>query len=203
MTYKRKITGVQQSCLNKNNANQMRNIAIQQKGQVQEVQVAVKDVAQEAQEARVNCEEANVSQKLLLKDVEKKVKMKVKMKKKKFCSLLPNKKPYKPNKPHLFNKPNNAKWPNKPNKPHLFNKSNKAKRPNKPNKPYLFNKPNKAKRPNKPNNCLPKSIHYNNFNNFNFNKASKAKQLLLVAKCLPPHHLHRYSSTQMTEKSLY
>src|SRR5256886_15613844 len=125
----------------------MRNIAIQQKGQVQEVQVAVKDVTQEAQEARV--------------------KMKVKMKKKKFCSLLPNKKPYKPNKPHLFNKPNNAK------------------------------------RPNKPNNCLPKPIHYNNFNNFNFNKASKAKQPLLVAKCLPPHHLHRYSSTQMTEKSLY
>src|SRR6059058_44324 len=95
----------------------MRNIAIQQKGQVQEVQVVVKDAAQEAQEARVNCEEANVSQKLLLKDVEKKMKMKVKMKKKKFCSLLPNKKPYKPNKPHLFNKPNNAKWPNKPNKP--------------------------------------------------------------------------------------
>src|SRR5206468_11678937 len=70
----------------------MRNIAIQQKGQVQEVQVAVKDAAQEA---RVNCEEANVSQKLLLKDMEKKVKMKVKMKKKKFCSFLPNKKPYK------------------------------------------------------------------------------------------------------------
>src|SRR5438270_4801061 len=111
----------------------MRNIAIQQKGQVQEVQVAVKDAAQEAQEARVNCEEANVSQKLLLKDVEKKVKMK--MKKKKFCSLLPNKKPYKPNKPHLFNKPNNAKWPNKPNKPHLFNKPNKAKRPNGPTNP--------------------------------------------------------------------
>src|ERR1043166_5361737 len=173
----------------------MRNLAIQQKGQVQEVQVAVKDAAQEAQEARVNCEEANVSQKLLLKDVEKKVKMKVKMKKKKFCSLLPNKKPYKPNKPnkpHLFNKPNNAKWPNKPNKPHLFNKPNKAKRPNKPNKPHLFN-----------NNCLPKPVHYNNFNNFNFNKASKAKQPLLVAKCLPPHHLHRYSSTQMTEKSSY
>src|SRR2546423_7459394 len=127
----------------------MRNIAIQQKEQVQEVQVAVKDAAQEAQEARVNCEEANVSQKLLLKDVEKKVKMKVKMKKKKFCSLLPNKKPYKPN------------------------------------------------------NCLPKPIYYNNFKNFNFNKASKAKQPLLVAKCLPPHHLHRYSSTQMTEKSLY
>src|SRR2546430_13400267 len=121
----------------------MRNIAIQQKGQVQEVQVAVKDVTQEAQEARV--------------------KMKVKMKKKKFCSLLPNKKPYKPNKPHLFNKPNNAKWPNKPNKSHLFNKPNKAKQPNKPNKPHLFNKPNKAKRPNKLNNYLPKPIHYNNF----------------------------------------
>ena len=136
----------------------MRNIAIQQKGQVQEVQVAVKDAAQEAQEAQMNCEEANVSQKLLLKDVEKKVKMKVKMKKKKFCSLLPNKKPYKPN---------------------------------------------KAKRPNKLNNCLSKPIHYNNFNNFNFNKASKAKQPLLVAKCLPPHYLHRYLSTQMTEKSLY
>src|SRR5256714_10756311 len=120
----------------------MRNIAIQQKEQVQEVQVAVKDAAQEAQEARVNCEEANVSQKLLLKDVEKKVKMKVKMKKKKFCSLLSNKKPYKPNKPHLFSKPNNAKWPNKPNKPHLFNKPNKAKWPNKPT--YLTNpiKPN-------------------------------------------------------------
>src|SRR2546430_2309713 len=95
----------------------MRNIVIQQKGQVQEVQVAVKDAAQEAQEARVNCEEANISQKLLLKDVEKKVKMKVKMKKKKFCSLLPNKKPYKPNKPHLFNKPNNAKWPTNPTNP--------------------------------------------------------------------------------------
>src|SRR5436190_4841593 len=120
--------------------------------------------------------------------------MKVKMKKKKFCSLLLNKKPYKAKPSHLFNKPNNAKWPNKPNKPYLFNK---------PNKPHLFNKPNKAKRPNKPNNCLPKPIHYNNFNNFNFNKASKAKQPLLVAKCLPPHHLHRYSSTQMTEKSLY
>src|SRR5947209_17955778 len=106
----------------------MRNIAIQQKGQVQEVQVAVKDAAQEAQEARVNCEKANVSQKLLLKDVEKKVKMKVKMKKKKFCSLLPNKKPYKPNKPHLFNKPNKAKWPNKPNKPHLFNKRSEERR---------------------------------------------------------------------------
>src|ERR1043166_2529838 len=142
----------------------MRNLAIQQKGQVQEVQVAVKDAAQEAQEARVNCEEANVSQKLLLKDVEKKVKMKVKMKKKKFCSLLPNKKPYKPNKPnkpHLFNKPNNAKWPNKPNKPHLFNKPNNAKWPNKPNKPHLFNKPNKAKRPNKHNNCLPNPVHHN------------------------------------------
>src|SRR6266511_1446289 len=151
----------------------MRNIAIQQKGQVQEVQVTVKDAVQEAQEARVNCEEANVSQKLLLKNVKKKVKMKVKMKKKKFCSLLPNKKPYKPN---------NAKWPNKPNKPHLFNKPNKAKRPN---------------------NCLSKPIHYNNFNNFNFNKASKAKQPLLVAKCLTPHHIHRYSSNQMTEKSLY
>src|SRR5205085_7012871 len=111
----------------------MRNIAIQQKGQVQEIQVAVKDAAQEAQEAQVNCEEANVSQKLLLKNVEKKVKMKVKMKKKKFCSLLPNKKSYKPNKPHLFNKPNNAKWPNKPNN---------AKWPNKPNKFHLFNKPN-------------------------------------------------------------
>ena len=55
---------------------------------MQEVQVTVKDAAQEAQEAhqeqvvRVNCEEANVSQKL---DVEKKVKMKVSMKKKKFC----------------------------------------------------------------------------------------------------------------------
>jgi hypothetical protein len=55
---------------------------------VQEVQAAVKDAAQEAQEAyqeqvvRVNCEEANVSQKL---DVEKKVKMKMRMKKKKFC----------------------------------------------------------------------------------------------------------------------
>src|SRR5437868_7998509 len=72
----------------------MRNIAIQQKGQVQEVQVAVKDAAQKA---RVNCEEVNVSQKLLLKDVEKKVKMKVKIKKKKFCSLLPNKSPTKPN----------------------------------------------------------------------------------------------------------
>src|SRR5205823_12619701 len=107
----------------KKKANQMRNIASQQKGQGQVVQVAVKDAAQEAQEAQVNCEEANVSQKLLLKDVEKKVKKKVKMKKKKFCSLLPNKKPYKPNKPHLFNKPNNAKWPNKP---HLFNKPNKS-----------------------------------------------------------------------------
>ena len=95
----------------------MRNIAIQQKGQVQEVQVTVKDAAQEAQEARLNCEEANVSQKLLLKDVKKKVKMKVKMKKKKFCSLLPNKKPYKPNKPHLFNKPNKPTYSTNPTKP--------------------------------------------------------------------------------------
>src|SRR5205085_2019945 len=153
-----------------------------------------------------NWEEANVSQKFLLKNVKKKVKMKVKMKKKKFCSLLPNKKPYKAKPFHLFNKPNNAKWPNKSNKPHLFNKPNNAKwpnKPNKPNKPHLFNKLNKAKWPNKPNNCLPKSIHYNNFNNFNFNKASKAKQPLLVAKCLLPHHLHRYLSTQMTERSLY
>src|SRR2546430_8693000 len=133
----------------------MRNIAIQQKGQVQEVQVAVKDAAQEAQEARVNCEEANVSQKLLLKDVEKKVKMKVKMMKKKFCSLLPNKKPYKPNKPHLFNKPNNAKWPNKPNKPHLFNKPNKAKRPNKPNKPTYPTNPTKPNSPTNPTTVCP------------------------------------------------
>src|SRR5437764_11751734 len=73
------------------------------------------------------------------------------MKKKKFCSLLPNKKPYKAKPSHLFNKPNNAKWPNKPNKPHLFNKPNNAKWPNKPNKPHLFNKPNNAKWPNKPN----------------------------------------------------
>src|SRR5213082_3569581 len=86
----------------------------------EEVQVAVKDAAQEAQEAqkaRVNCKEANVSQKLLLKDVEKKVKMKVKMKKKKFCSLLPNKKPYKSNKPHLFNKPNKPTYSTNPTKP--------------------------------------------------------------------------------------
>src|SRR3989442_683916 len=145
MTYKQKITGVQQSGPNKNNTNQMRNIAIQQKGQVQEVQVAVKDAAQEAQEARVNCEEANISQKLLLKNVEKKVKMKVKMKKKKFCLLLSNKKPYKAKPTHLFNKPNNAKWSNKSNKPHLFNKPNNAKWPNKPNKSHLFNKPNNAK----------------------------------------------------------
>src|SRR3989475_12971485 len=113
----------------------MRNIAIQQKGQVQEVQVTVKDAAQEAQEARVNCEEANVFQKLLLKDVEKKGKMKVKMKKKKFCSLLPNKKPYKPNKPHLFNKPNNAKWPNKPNKPTYSTNPTKPNCPTNPTNP--------------------------------------------------------------------
>ena len=61
---------------------------------------------------------------------------------------------------------------------------------------------NKAKRPNKPNNCLPKPIHSNNFINFNFNKASKAKLPFLVANCLPPHDLHQYSSIQMTEKSL-
>ena len=63
MTYKRKITGVQQSGSKQTNANQMRNIAIQQKEQVQEVQVAVKDAAQEVQEvqeAQVNCEEVNV-----------------------------------------------------------------------------------------------------------------------------------------------
>src|SRR5438270_12984525 len=105
----------------------MRNIAIQQKGQVQEVQVTVKDAAQEAQEARVNCKEANVSQKLLLKDVEKKVKMKVKMKKKKFCSLLPNKKPYKPNKPTYSTNPTmpngptnttNPTYSTNPTKPH-------------------------------------------------------------------------------------
>src|SRR5256886_13103090 len=127
----------------------MRNIVIQQKGQVQEVQVAVKDAAQEAQEARVNCEEANISQKLLLKDVDKKVKMKVKMKKKKFCSLLPNKKPYKPNKPHLFNKPNKAKRPNKPNnclpKPIHYNNFNN----------FNFNKASKAKQPLLVAKCLP------------------------------------------------
>jgi hypothetical protein len=49
---------------------------------VREVQGAVKDAAQEAQEARVNCEEVNVSQNLLLKNVEKK--MKKEKKKKKF-----------------------------------------------------------------------------------------------------------------------
>src|SRR2546430_13111887 len=146
----------------------MRNIVIQQKGQVQEVQVAVKDAAQEAQEARVNCEEANISQKLLLKDVDKKVKMKVKMKKKKFCSLLPNKKPYKPNKPHLFNKPNNAKWPNKPNKPTYSTNPTKPNGPTNPTNPPI-QQTNKAKRPNKPHTCLPKPIQYNNFNNFNFN----------------------------------
>src|SRR5881227_2971402 len=130
----------------------MRNIAIQQKGQVQEVQVAVKDAAQEVQEARVNCEEANVSQKLLLKDMEKKVKMKVKMKKKKFCSLLPNKKPYKPNKPHLFNKPNKAKRPNKPNnclpKPIHYNNFNNFNN-------FNFNKASKAKQPLLVAKCLP------------------------------------------------
>src|SRR5947209_15897054 len=129
----------------------MRNIAIQQKGQVQEVQVAVKDVAQKAQEARVNCKEANVSQKLLLKDVEKKVKMKVKVKKKKFCSLLPNKKPHKAKPLYLFNKPNNAKWPNKPNKSHLFNKPNNTNWPNNPNKPNKSKKPNNANKTKKPN----------------------------------------------------
>src|SRR5881275_1304087 len=126
----------------------MRNIAIQQKGQVQEVQVAIKDAAQEAQEAQVNCEEANVSQKLLLKDVEKKVKKKVKMKKK-FCSLLPNKKSYKPNKPHLFNKPNKAKQPNKLNnclsKPIHYNNFNN----------FNFNKASKAKQPLLVAKCLP------------------------------------------------
>src|SRR5438105_12035874 len=116
MTYKRKITGVQQSGSKQKQRKSDEDIAIQQKGQVQEVQVTVKDAAQEAQVAQVNCEEANISQKLLLKDVEKKVKMKVKMKKKKFCSLLPNKKSYKAKPSHLFNKPNNTKWPNKPNK---------------------------------------------------------------------------------------
>src|SRR2546423_4190788 len=132
---------------NKNNANQMRNIAIQQKGQVQEVQVAVKDAAQEAQEAWVNCEEANVSQKFLLKDVEKKVKMKVKMKKKKFCSLLPNKKPYKPNKPYLFNKPNNAKWPNKPNKPTYSTNPTKPNGPTNPTNPTYSTNPTKPNSP--------------------------------------------------------
>src|SRR5213082_2512653 len=155
MTYKRKITGVQQS-----GSKQKQNKSDEEYSDSVERESSrgtSRGKRRGAKGARgtVNCEEVNVSQKLLLKDVEKKVKMKVKMKKKKFCSLLPNKKPYKPNKPHIFNKPNNAK------------------RPNKPNKPHLFNKPNKAKRPNKPNNCLPKPIHYNNFNNFNFNKASK------------------------------
>src|SRR5437764_11387296 len=131
----------------------MRNIAIQQKGQVQEVQVAVKDAAQEAQEARVNCEEANVSQKLLLKDVEKKVKMK--MKKKKFCSLLPNKKPYKPNKPHLFNKPNNAKWPNKPNKPTYSTNPTKPNDPTNPTKPTYSTNPTKPNGPTNPTTVCP------------------------------------------------
>src|SRR2546423_4524583 len=95
----------------------MRNIAIQQKEQVQEVQVAVKDAVQEAQEARVNCEEANVSQKLLLKDVEKKVKMKVKMKMKKFCSLLPNKCPTKPNHSTYSTNPTMPNGPTNPTNP--------------------------------------------------------------------------------------
>src|SRR3989442_12662559 len=94
----------------------MRNIAIQQKGQVQEVQVTVKDAAQEA---RMNCEEANISQKLMLKDVEKKVKMKVKMKKKKFCSLLPNKKPYKPNKPTYSTNPTTSNGLTNPTNPSI------------------------------------------------------------------------------------
>src|SRR5436190_22556756 len=102
--------------------------------------------------------------------------MKVKMKKKKFCSLLPNKKPYKPNKSHLFNKPNNAKWPNKPNKPHLYNKPNKAKRPNKPNKPHLINKPNKAKQPNKPNHQHQNSKQQNTLKTFNNKKTTKTQQ---------------------------
>src|SRR2546423_12374782 len=93
----------------------MRNIAIQQKGQVQEVQVTVKDAAQEAQEARVNCEEANVSQKLLLKDVEKKVKMKEKMKK--FCSLLPNKSPTNPTNPTYSTNPTTPNGPTNPTNP--------------------------------------------------------------------------------------
>src|SRR5947208_12588952 len=81
--------------------------------------------------------------------------MKVKMKKKKFCSLLPNKKPYKPNKPHLFNKPNNAKWPNKPNKPHLFNKPNKAKGPTNPTNPTYSTNPTKPNGPTNPTTICP------------------------------------------------
>src|SRR5213083_871252 len=124
----------------------MRNIAIQQKGQVQEVQVAVKDEAQEAQEARVNCEEANVSQKLLLKDVKKKAKKKVKMKKKKFCSLLPNKKPTNTTNPTYstnLTKPNN---PNNclPKHIHYNNFNN-----------FNFNKASKAKQPLLVAKCLP------------------------------------------------
>src|SRR5947208_7575115 len=81
--------------------------------------------------------------------------------------------------------------------------------PTKPNSPTNPTNPTYSTNPTKPNGltnpttvCPSPSIN-NNFNNFNFNKASKAKEPLLVAKCLPAHHLHRYSSTQMTEKSLY
>src|SRR5437763_14694857 len=110
----------------------MRNIAIQQKGQVQEVQVAIKDAAQEAQEARVNCEEANVSQKLLLKDVEKKVKMKVKMKKKKFCSLLPNKSPTNPTNPTYSTNPTTPNGPTNPTNPTYSTNPTKSNGPTNP-----------------------------------------------------------------------
>src|SRR6266496_1647247 len=133
----------------------MRNIAIQQKGQVQEVQVAVKDAAQEAQEARVNCEEANVSQKLLLKDVEKKVKKKVKMKKKKFCSLLPNKKPYKPNHPTYSTNPTTPNGPTNPTNPTYSTNPTTPNGPTNPTNPTYSTNPTKPNGPTNPTTVCP------------------------------------------------
>src|SRR3989440_2019982 len=116
----------------------MRNIAIQQKGQVQEVQVAVKDAAQEAQEARVNCEEANVSQKLLLKNVEKKVKMKVKMKKKKFCST---KSPTNPTNPTYSTNPTTPNGPTNPTNPTYSTNPTKPNDPTNPTNPTYSTNP--------------------------------------------------------------
>src|SRR5436190_17417788 len=133
----------------------MRNIAIQQKGQVQEVQVTVKDTAQEVQEARVNCEEANVSQKLLLKDVEKKVKMKVKMKKKKFCSLLPNKSPTKPTNPTYSTNPTTPNGPTNPTNPTQSTNPTKPNGPTNPTNPTYSTNPTKPNGPTNPTTVCP------------------------------------------------
>jgi len=130
----------------------MRNIAIQQKGQVQEVQVTVKDAAQEAQEARVNCEEANVSQKLLLKDVEKKVKMKVKMRRRSFAHFYPTKSPTNPINPTYSTNPTTPNGPTNPTNPTYSTNPTMPNGPTNPTNPTYSTNSTKPNGPTNPTN---------------------------------------------------